>query len=71
MGSIYRDTQGLPPEVGQSIRDDLQQYVTTVVNQEWSVQRKGKTPDQGWEPLRKLHSSIVTIEPTTTSQEVI
>jgi|SRR5215469_840359 len=30
VGSIYRDTQGLPPAVGQSIRDDLEQYVTTV-----------------------------------------
>src|SRR5215831_3315806 len=47
VGSIYRDTQGLPPEVGQSIRDDLEQYVTTVVKQEWPVQREGKTPDQG------------------------
>jgi hypothetical protein len=53
VGSIYRDTQGLPPEVGQSIRDDLEQYVTTVVNQEWPVQREGKTPDQGWAPLHK------------------
>ena len=57
--------------MGQSIRDDLQQYVTTVVNQEWQLQREGKTPDQGWAPLRKLHSSIVTIEPTTRGQEVI
>jgi hypothetical protein len=71
VGSIYRDTQGLPPAVGQPIRDDLQQYVTTVVNQEWPVQQGGKTPDQGWAPLRKLHSSIVTIEPTTMGQEVI
>lgn len=71
VGSIYRDTQGLPPAVGQSIRDDLQEYVTAVVNQEWPVQREGKTPDQGWAPLRKLHSSIVTIEPTTMGQEVI
>ena len=61
----------MPPAVGQSIRDDLQQYVTTVVNQEWPVQREGKTPDQGWASLRKLHSSIVTIEPTTMGQQVI
>jgi hypothetical protein len=71
VGSIYRDTQGLPPEMGQSIRDDLQEYVSTVVNQEWPVQREGKTPDQGWVPLRKLHASIVTIQPTTMGEEVI
>jgi hypothetical protein len=37
VGSIYRDTQGLPPDMGQSIRNDLQEYVATVVNQEWPV----------------------------------
>jgi len=71
VGSIYRDTQGLPPAMGQSIRDDLHEYITTVVNEEWPVQRQGKTPDQGWTALRKLHSSIVTIEPTTMGQEVV
>ena len=71
VGSIYRDTQGLPPSMGQGIRDDLQEYVSTVVDQEWPVQREGKTPDQGWAPLRKLHASIVTIEPTTMGEEVI
>jgi len=71
VGSIYRDTQGLPPAMGQGIRDDLQDYVDTVVHKEWPVQQQGKTPDQGWEPLRKLHASIVTIQPTTMGEEVI
>jgi hypothetical protein len=71
VGSIYRDTQELAPAVGQSIRDDLQQYVTTVVNREWPMQGEGETPDQGWGPLRKLHSSIVTIEPTTMGQQAL
>ncbi len=71
VGSIYRDTQGLPPEMGQAIRDDLQQYVATVVSVEWPEQRQGKTPDQGWAPLRKLHGSIVTMQPQTMGEEVI
>lgn len=71
VGSIYRDTQGLPPAMGQSIRDDLREYVETVVNEEWPVQRNGLTPEQGWVPLRKLHSSIVTMQPQTMGEEVI
>ncbi len=71
VGSIYRDTQGLPPAMGQAIRDDLQQYIRTVVDQEWPVQREGLTPEQGWVPLRKLHSAIVTMQPQTMGEEVI
>ncbi|HKN00268.1 MAG TPA: DUF4239 domain-containing protein [Candidatus Binataceae bacterium] len=71
VGSIYRDTQGLPASTGQAIRDDLQTYVKTVIDDEWPVQQEGKTPTQGWVPLRKLHASIVTLQPTTMGQEVI
>lgn len=71
VGSIYRDTQGLPAAIGQGIRDDLQQYVSTVVHDEWPIQREGGTPDQGWAPLRRLHASIVTMQPATMGEEVI
>jgi hypothetical protein len=54
VGSIYRDTEGLPPEVGQSIRNDLEVYIRTVIDQEWPVQREGKMPDQGWDALRPV-----------------
>jgi len=71
VGSLYRDTQGLPASMGAGIRDDLEAYVKTVVNDEWPVQRQGKTPDQGWAALRKLHTAIVTMQPTTMGQEVL
>jgi hypothetical protein len=71
VGSIYRDTQGLPPEMGQGIRDDLERYVKIVVNEEWPMQREGKTPGQAWAPLRRLHGAIATMQPTTRGEEVI
>lgn len=71
VGSIYRDTQGLPASMGQGIRDDLQEYVKTVVNEEWPIQREGELPDQGWVPLRRLHGAIVTMQPATMGEEVI
>ena len=71
IGSIYRDTQGLPPSIGQAIRDDLQTYVTTVIKDEWPMQQRGKTPEQGWVPLHKLHSTIVTMQPATRGEEVL
>jgi hypothetical protein len=65
VGSIYRDTQGLPPEMGQGIRDDIADYVNTVIHVEWPIQQRGKIPGQGWEPLRRVHSAIVTMQPSS------
>jgi hypothetical protein len=71
VGNIYRDTQGLPLEVGQTVRDDLTQYVAIVIRQEWPLQRQGKTPEAGWAPLHRLHNTIITFQPQTRGQAVI
>ena len=71
VGSIYRDTQGLPASMGDDIRSDIQLYVTTVIHQEWPQQQAGKLPTQGWEPLRKVHSAIVTMQPKSLGESVI
>ena len=48
VGSIYRDTQGLPPAMGQEIRSDVRRYTDTVIHQEWPVQQTGNIPSKGW-----------------------
>jgi hypothetical protein len=69
--SIYRDTEGLPMQMGRDIRRDVELYVNNVINQEWPTQRSGKTPEQGWEPLRRLHVEIVTMQPRNLGEAVI
>ncbi len=71
VGSIYRDTQGVPGDSGRDIRENLREYVAAVVNDEWPVQQSGKVPSQGWEPLRKVHGDIVTMKPTNLGEAVI
>lgn len=71
VGSIYRDTQGLPAEMGQGIRDDIADYVNTVIRVEWPIQQRGRIPGQGWEPLRRVHSAIVTMQPASRGEAVI
>ena len=71
VGSIYRDTLGLAPEIGKEIRSDIRVYTDTVVNQEWPVQQQGKIPTQGWEPLRRIHSAIVMIHPANAGEAVL
>jgi len=70
-GGIYLDTQGLPAAKGQPIRDATAKYVSVVIDQEWPIQREGKTPDQGWKPLRDLDLAIASIQPQTLGEAMI
>jgi Protein of unknown function (DUF4239) len=70
-GGIYFDTHGLPQAKGQPIRDAVARYVSVVINEEWPMQRAGKTPDQGWKPLRDLNTAIVTIQPQNLGEAMI
>jgi len=71
VGSIYRDTQGLPAEMGKSIRADLSDYVDIVIRQEWPEQQNGEMPSEGWAPLHKLHAAIATMHPSDLGESVI
>ncbi len=68
---IYLDTQGLPQAKGQPIRDAVRRYVSVVINEEWPIQRAGKTPDQGWKPLREINTAIASIQPQNLGKAVI
>jgi hypothetical protein len=70
-GGIYLDTQGLPANMGQPIRDAVARYVRVVVDEEWPIQRAGKTPDQGWKPLREINTAIATIQPQNPGEAVL
>src|SRR6202043_753674 len=71
VGGIYLDTGGLPQDKGKEIRDAAERYVRVVIDVEWPIQRAGKTPDQGWKPLRELGSAIATIRPQNLGEAVI
>jgi len=71
VGSIYRDTQGLPLAMGQEIRKNIRTYADTVIRIEWPIQQSGRIPSQGWEPLRRVHGSIVTMQPASRGEAVI
>jgi hypothetical protein len=70
-GGMYLDTQGLPGPKGAEIRDEIARYVSVVIDDEWPIQRTGRTPEQGWRPLRELATSIATIHPQSLGESVI
>jgi hypothetical protein len=69
--NLYRDTQGFPDTVGALMRQTLKEYTDTVIQAEWSVQRRGELPSSGWGPLRKLHGQLVKFQPDTRGEAVI
>ena len=69
-GGIYLDTKGLPDAKGKPIRDAAARYVSVVINEEWPDQRAGKTPEQGWKPLREIDSAIGMIKPENLGEEI-
>lgn len=71
VGSIYRDTQGLPPAIGHEIRSAVREYTNIVIHQEWPLQQMGKVPSQGWEPLHRIHTAVVEMNPDNAGEAVI
>jgi hypothetical protein len=71
VGNIYRDTVGLPGDVGIGIRADLKDYIRMVVEEEWPEQQNGETPSSAWTPLYKLHAAIVTLRPENQGEAVV
>jgi hypothetical protein len=71
IGNLYRDTKGFPDATGEQIRAVLKEYVDDVVDKEWPKQQKGVVPHDGWQPLNRLHTHLVTFQPTTRGEEVI
>lgn len=70
-GAIYLDSQALATGQGQAIRTAVSRYLSTVISEEWPTQRAGKSPEQGWKPLRDLNTAIATIQPKDQGQAVI
>jgi Protein of unknown function (DUF4239) len=71
IGNLYRDTRGFPVEAGEPLRNELRQYLSLVIHEEWPVQQHGITPVAGWIPLGRLHDDLVRFEPQTRGEEVI
>jgi hypothetical protein len=75
LGGIAFDSAGLPSELGLQIRQDVDQYINTVVKKEWPSQRAYRMEpanyDEGWAQLRKLSLDLAGFEPTTPGQATV
>jgi hypothetical protein len=74
LSNLMLDSSGLPPQMGASVREDLDKYVGIVVKSEWPNQQKGKLSDAtfeaGWATLAHLSKQLAEFEPATMGQNV-
>ena len=62
VSNLYRDAVALPAETRGQLRADLDQYLTTVIETEWPVQRAGHAKKRGWRPLNHFHGVLAKAE---------
>ncbi len=74
LSNLMLDANGLPPELGDKIRADLNQYIDIVVHEEWPSQQNGKLGEEvfepGWVSLGNLSTSLAAFNPATLGQSV-
>jgi len=71
-GDLYRDIAALPLAVRKPIAEPLQQYVQTVIDEEWPVMGRGEQPGRkGWELLEQVHDRLGRIETANAVQVVV
>jgi Protein of unknown function (DUF4239) len=74
LSNLMLDSAGLPAQVAEGVRADLDQYIDIVVKSEWPSQQAGKLSDAvfepGWTVLAHLSTRLAKFEPSTMGQNV-
>jgi Protein of unknown function (DUF4239) len=74
LSNLLLDSAGLPPQMAEAVRSDLNTYIDMVVRSEWPSQRAGKLSDAvfepGWTVLAHLSARLAAFEPATMGQNV-
>jgi hypothetical protein len=63
VSDIYRDAIAMPDPARTELRDNLDKYLTAVVETEWPVQRTGRIKKRGWQALNHFHALLAKTEP--------
>src|SRR5579863_6385491 len=74
LSNLMLDSAGLPPQMGEAVRSNLDQYIDIVVKSEWPSQQAGKLSEAvfepGWTSLAHLSTRLAVFEPATMGQNV-
>ena len=75
LGSISFDSAGLPPELGEKVREDVDGYIDIVTKKEWKSQQNYQMDEknfaEGWKQATKINADVANFEPATPGQATI
>jgi hypothetical protein len=69
VGALFRDTTGLPDEVGVPMRVTIEEFVHTVIEQDFPTQRRGDPPETSAAQVDEFEELLHEFEPQSAQQE--
>ena len=69
VGALYRSTTGLPEEVGGAMRTTLDQYMNTVIDQDFPAQQRTQLPEASAVHVDEFEHLLHSFEPQTLQQQ--
>jgi len=68
IGTLYRDINGYPQPMRDTLRAKLREYTRFVIEQTWPAQKQGRILDGGTLILDDFQTTLYAFEPTTAGQ---
>jgi len=68
---IYRDVSSYPEPIRSDLQKQLRDYTDQVINQAWSLQRRGELPTAGVQHMSSFQAVLDKFEPATEGQKVL
>lgn len=69
VGALFRGTTGLPDETGIPMRDTIEEFVHTVIEQDFPAQRRGQLPETSAAQVDEFEHLLHEFEPEPVQQE--
>ncbi len=71
LAALYRDVSSYPDSVRPQLQNDLREYVRYVIEEAWTLQRRGKVPGGGVERMDRFQAALAGFEPSTEGQKLL
>lgn len=75
LGGLAFDSAGLPAELGERVRRDVDQYIDIVTKKEWPSQQayemEERNYQEGWKQVRRISLDLANFEPAAPGQATV
>lgn len=71
LNALYRDVTSYPEPIRMELQRDLRDYTDQVIHVAWPLQRRGKTPTEGFAHMTRFQSALNHFEPATEGQKIL